>query len=160
MSQRASPSTSPSATPEPLRKTVFVLSRNSGRELEKFIPVGQQLYAEAVKHELTITGPIQWHYHNFVSPEAPFDLEVCLPVAEVPQEYDGQFHVKRTDAFKSVSTVHEGSWYRIPETYKAIAMYAAANNLRLSTSSREVYINVDLADEQGNVTEIQYGLNQ
>jgi effector-binding domain-containing protein len=137
---------------------LFYRTRATINELTKFIPVGQQLYKEAVSNNLPITGPVQWHYYNFVSPSEPFDLEVALPVGNLPAEYDGHFHLKRTDGFKCIAALHEGSWYSIPETYNKIMQYAGQNNLKTGTTAREVYINVDLKDMDANLTEIQYGI--
>ncbi|HLZ16940.1 MAG TPA: hypothetical protein VKQ08_07865, partial [Cyclobacteriaceae bacterium] len=80
-------------------------------DLPKQVPVARELFKEAVKLDLHPTGPIQWHYIGFTGVATkPFLLEICLPVAQVPSGYDGQFHFKRTENFKSVSLVHEGGW--------------------------------------------------
>src|SRR5687768_1681205 len=86
------------------------------KDLEKYIPIGQELFAEAVRNKLAITGPIHWHYYGFDGDENKrFTLEVALPVGAVLQAYDGKFHFKRTDMFKCVTTVHEGGWLDIPK---------------------------------------------
>src|SRR5688572_19920620 len=81
-------------------------------ELAGLIPVGQQLFKEAIDHKLTITGPVHWHYFGFEGdPSKSFILEIAIPVGEVEEGYDGQFHFKRTEPFKCVSMIHEGSWF-------------------------------------------------
>ena len=83
---------------------------------------------------------------------------IALPVGALPEEYDGQFHVKRTGTFKCICAEHEGNWVAIPQTYDQIMKFALQNNLLLTSSSREIYINVDFHDPSANVTEIQLGI--
>ena len=138
---------------------LYLRSRATLDQLDKFIPAGQRIYKEAVMNNLPITGPLQWHYFNFYgNPAEPFDLEVALPVAVLPAEYDGEFHVKRTQLFKCLSTMHYGDWNSITSTYGAMMKYAGSNGLKLSSHSREIYNHVDFEDPSANVTEIQLGL--
>jgi effector-binding domain-containing protein len=138
---------------------LFFRARSTVDNLVEFLPVGQRLFAEAVKMQLPITGPVHWHYHGFVgNPNEPFDLEVALPVGGLPSEYDGTFHIKRTQTFKCVVASHEGAWSQIPETYRAINEFVRANKLKPSSVNREIYINVDFVDPLANKTEIQFGI--
>jgi effector-binding domain-containing protein len=128
-------------------------------QLVNYLPVAQRLYEEAVKHNLRINGPVHWHYQGFFGdPEAPFTLEVCLPVQQIPDAYDGAYHVKRTEPFKCVSLVHEGSWESIPESYGHIMQWIGKNKLAPKGTNRELYIHVDLDLPGANVTEIQFGI--
>lgn len=128
-------------------------------QLQDHVPVGQQLYKEAVSNNLWITGPVQWHYYNFEGdPNKQFEFEVALPVGDLPADYDGEFHIKRTDGFKCVSVVHEGSWMDIGEVYGKISKFIAEQKLVPINISREIYINVDFKDPQSNCTEIQFGV--
>src|SRR5688500_100519 len=95
----------------------FLFFRKETRisELAKFIPVGQELFREAVLYKLPITGPVHWHYYGFQGDESKFfTLEIALPVGDVEEDYDGKFHFKRTESFKCVSYVHEGNWLDMP----------------------------------------------
>lgn len=128
--------------------------------LEKFLPVGQELFREAVQLKLPITGPVHWHYFEFDGdPSKNFTLEVALPVAEISEEYDGKFHFKRTEAFKCVTEIHEGSWESIPESYGKIMQFMGQNDLKPMPKNREIYVNVDFRHPEANVTEIQVGIN-
>lgn len=128
-------------------------------DLEKFLPVGQELYQEAVRIRVPITGPIHWHYTGFAGDEDQlFTLEVALPVASFPHDYDGGFHVKRTRDFKCVSAIHEGSWHDIPKTYGKLFDFISAHGLRAATRNREIYIHSDFENPASNVTEIQLGI--
>lgn len=138
---------------------LYFRSRATLDELEKFIPVGQQLYKEAVINALPVTGPLQWHYFNFYgNPAEPFELEVALPVSTFPGEYDGEFHIKRTQAFRCISKIHYGDWNSISRTYGELVKYAGSNGLKLTSHSREIYNHVDFDDPSANVTEVQLGI--
>jgi effector-binding domain-containing protein len=139
----------------------FLLSRadTTVAGLIDFLPVAQQLYAEAVNRNLRINGAVQWHYHGFTGDlTKPFTLEVCLPIQEVPQQYDGLFHVKRAEPFKCVSVIHEGGWMDIPATYAKIGAFINENKLIPQGVNREIYIVVDLDSPGANVTEVQVGV--
>lgn len=128
-------------------------------ELVSYLPVAQSLYEEAVQQKLRINGAVHWHYVGFAGDvSAKFTLEICLPVDRVPVEYDGKFHFKRTEPFRCISLVHEGSWYDIPESYGKILQYAGQHNLVPVGNNRETYIHIDLEMPEANVTEIQLGV--
>jgi effector-binding domain-containing protein len=138
----------------------FLLYRTETRlsELSQLIPIGQQLFAEAVKLGLFISGPIHWHYYDFIGPEAPFSLEICLPVSRIVEEYDGKFHFKRSESFRCVTATHEGSWQSLPESYQRVMSFISGNKLVANNVSREIYVNVDFNELSANVTEIQVGI--
>ena len=130
------------------------------QELVNYLPVAQRLYEEAVSRNLRINGPIHWHYHNmFGDLSAPFTLEICLPVEEIPADYDGIYHVKRTEPFRCVSMIHEGGWNTIPSSYQKIGLFIGEKTLKPTGVNREIYINVSLQVPDANITEIQVGLN-
>ena len=123
------------------------------------IPVAKELFKEAVRLDLHPTGPIHWHYIGFTGVESkPFLLEICLPIASVPNDYDGSFHFKRTESFKSLSIMHEGAWNEIPKSYEILMKFVEQKDYQLIGINREVYINSDFSDLQANVTEIQMGI--
>jgi effector-binding domain-containing protein len=138
---------------------LFFRTETSVSELSNFLSVGQQLFKEAVHLNLPITGPIHWHYFGFEAVTKPFILEIALPVGEVPDEYDGAFHFKRTDAFRCVSVTHEGAWQDIPQAYGKLMQFITENNLTPVSANREIYINADFKHPEANVTEIQIGIS-
>jgi effector-binding domain-containing protein len=124
------------------------------------IPVAKELFKESVRLDLHPSGPIHWHYFGFMGDESkPFTLEVCLPVASIPADYDGKFHFKRTENFKCVSLLHEGGWQEIPKSYGILMEFMQQNKLQPSGITRELYINADFVNPEVNVTEIQMGVN-
>lgn len=129
-------------------------------ELFKFLSTGQELFKEAVSHNIPITGPVHWHYFGFTGdPNQTFELEVAIPVGEIPEEYDGKFHFKRTESFKCISLVHDGNWLDMPKSYGKAIEYLTTNKLESSAVNREVYINADFKYPEANITEIQIGIN-
>jgi effector-binding domain-containing protein len=139
---------------------LFFRTETKISELTRFLPVGQELIKEAVKYNLTINGPVHWHYFGFEGDvNRPFTLEIALPVGEVLEEYDGKFHFKRTDPFKCVSATHEGNWLDMPKSYDKLMQFITENNLKPLSSNREIYVNADFRHPEANVTEIQIGIN-
>jgi effector-binding domain-containing protein len=138
---------------------LFFRTETTVAELIKFIPIGQEIIHEAVKKNLFITGPVHWHYFGFEGNEhKPFTLEISLPVSEAVSEYDGKFHFKRTEPFKCVSMVHEGSWFDMPKSYGNMMTFMSENKLTPIGATREIYVNTDFKYPEANVTEIQMGV--
>ena len=138
---------------------LFSRTETTVAELGSHLPTGQRLFAEAVKRQLTITGPIHWHYIGFDGDLTKrFTLEIALPVAEVLPEYDGPFHFKRTESFRCVSALHEGAWHEIPTTYEKLMGFMHANSLQPVALNREIYVQVDFSQPEANFTLIQMGI--
>lgn len=127
-------------------------------QLGELIPMAKEIYREAVDRDLHITGPMHWHYHEFVGHEKPFTLEIALPVGTVIPDYDGRFHFKRTQPFKCISSVHEGNWLELPRTYNQMMQFMAKNKMEPSFANRELYINSDFQYPDANITEVQIGI--
>lgn len=139
---------------------LFFRTETNILELGNFVLVGQDLFKEAVRYNLTITGPVHWHYIGFDGDVTKtFLLEISLPVGEILEEYDGSFHFKRTEPFKCVSTLHEGNWLNIPDSYNKMFEFINANKLQPLLSNREIYVNADFKYPEANVTEIQIGIS-
>lgn len=140
----------------------FLFYRTETRvtELADLTLVARDLFKEVAAQDLTVTGPMHWHYFGFSGDESKtFTLEIALPIADLPQEYDGRFHFKRTEPFRCVTITHEGSWYELPKSYGKLMEFVAKKNLTTNSINRELYINVDFRDSEANVTEIQIGIN-
>ncbi len=135
---------------------VFHRAEVKVNDLINQVPIAKELFKESVRLDLHPTGPIHWHYFGFEGdPSKSFVLEVCLPVASVPNDYDGKFHLKRTENFKCVSLIHEGGWNEIPKSYGVMMGFIQQNKLQPIGITRELYINVDFINPEANVTEIQ-----
>jgi len=125
-------------------------------DLMNQIPIAKELFKESVRLDLHPSGPIHWHYLDFTGDASKsFTLEICLPVANVPNDYDRKFHFKRTEDFKCVSLIHEGSWQEIPKSYGVLMQFIQQSKLQPGSVTRELYINADFHYLGANVTEIQ-----
>lgn len=120
----------------------------------------KQLYQDAIRNDLEITGPVYWIYKGADGqPETPFTLTIALPIAEKTATIiDSPFKVKTLDTFRFVSQIHTGAWNKLGETYCLIFAEIALTEPALSGETREVYINMDFENLEGNVTEVQIGL--
>ncbi|MFZ6014394.1 MAG: GyrI-like domain-containing protein [Bacteroidota bacterium] len=138
---------------------LFFRVETTVQDLGRFLSIGQELFQEAVKNQLSITGPVHWHYFGFEGdPTKPFTLEIALPVAEVLEEYDGRFHFKRTTAFRCVSTMHEGNWLDMPKSYGKLLQFISKHQLKPTSANREIYVNADFKYPEANITEVQIGI--
>lgn len=138
---------------------IFHRAETTVDQLANFLPVAKDLQREAVEKDLRITGPVHWHYFGFSGDVTkPFVLEVALPVEQIPAEYDGAFHFKRTEPFECVSLVHEGAWHDLPVSYGKLMNYMQQKGLTPIGVTRELYVNADLIFPDANVTEIQMGI--
>jgi effector-binding domain-containing protein len=138
---------------------LFFRTETKINELANLLPVAQEIYQEAVANKLAITGPIHWHYFGSNGdPNQQFTLEIALPVAEILEEYDGKYHFKRTDPFKCVTMMHDGSWLDMPRSYGQLFQYIGENQLQPLAINREIYINVDFKNPEANWSEIQVGI--
>lgn len=138
---------------------LFFRTETKVADLGNFLPVAKELFKEAAQLDLWVSGPVHWHYYGFTGDESkPFTLEIALPVATLPEQYDGKFHFKRTESFRCVSILHEGSWFEIPKSYGKIMQFASSNGSMPIGVNRELYINVDFDHPEANVTEIQLGV--
>ncbi len=139
---------------------LFFRTETKVSELGNYLPIAKALFREAVDNGLSITGPVHWHYIGFGGDELkPFTLEIALPVGEILQDYDGNFHFKRTELFKCVSLIHEGSWSQIPNSYDRLMQFIAVKELMPLAVNREIHVNADFNNPDANVTEIQIGIN-
>jgi effector-binding domain-containing protein len=138
---------------------IYFRTETNVHQLVNFIPVAKDLFREAVNYNLHVTGPVHWHYFGFTGDgSAQFTLEISLPVSEVVNGYDGNFHFKRTQPFRCVSVVHEGGWLTIPESYARLMQFMADNKLEPVGVNREIYLNADFNDPEANITEVQLGV--
>jgi effector-binding domain-containing protein len=129
-------------------------------DLTSQIPIAKELFKESVRLDLHPSGPIHWHYFGFMGDESkPFTLEVCLPVASIPADYDGKLQFKRTEIFKCVSLLHEGGWQEIPRSYGILMEFIQQHKLQPTGVTRELYINADFVNPEANVTEIHMGIS-
>ena len=140
---------------------LFFRTKTRLSELGRYIGiVARELYRDATLNDLEISGPVYWNYIGFtgdVSKE--FTLEIGLPIAEIPSQYEGKFRVKREDTFYCVSLFHEGSWFDLPASYENLMNFIEDRQLKSIGLNREIYINMDFNNPSANITEVQIGIS-
>ncbi len=127
--------------------------------MEKAAPYVPQLLQEILDQKLRLCGPVYWNYFGFEGDESkPFDLEVAIPVNAVTGDYHGRFSYRRSEPFRCVEAVHEGTWASIPETYGKLFAFIGQNRLIPTGENRECYINADFEFPEANQTIIRIGI--
>ena len=125
---------------------------------DKIGTVARDLYSEAARQHLLVTGPVYWLYYGADGvPGTIFKLEIAIPVSGIPETND-RFLFKELDTFKCLSVLHEGSWSDLKQTYEKLIAKVGIDNLAMNNICREVYINVDFSRDECNLTEVQIGL--
>ena len=125
---------------------------------DKVGTVAGELYAEAARQHLLVTGPQYWFYYGMDgNPETIFTLEIAVPVSGIPETND-KFLFKELPAFKCMSLVLEGAWTGLKQAYEKGIQEITKQKLKMNGVSREMYVNVDFPREEYNLTEVQIGI--
>lgn len=127
-------------------------------QLDQFVgTIVKQLYKEAVRNEVLVSGPAYWIYRGLDGqPETVFTLEIALPIQGKVTE--SRFATKELPEFKAASHVHENAWTKIPATYAQIMQFIAMSKCRMTGEFREIYWNIDFDNPENNLTEVQIGV--
>lgn len=142
----------------PIRVLQFS-TETSLQELEKYVRIkAHELYKEAAKCDLEVTGPVYWIYSGMNgNPTAKFHLDIAIPVHG--NTYTGKFNLAQHDAFKCISAIHKGGWEKLAETYGLIFREIREKGIVPTSVCRELYIHMDFEDPSNNITEIQVGIH-
>ncbi len=128
-------------------------------ELGKYVRVkAHEIYIEAIKNNLEITGPIYWIYYGMDgNPNTKFKLDIGVPVQNVKPASNG-FSCKNIEKMELATYVHEGSWDKFSQSYSSLVGEIINSGRMLNGIAREVYINIDFENPENNITEIQLGI--
>lgn len=127
-------------------------------ELAGKIPAS--LYAEATRLQLLVSGPQYWFYYGADgNPDNEFTLEIVLPVTGQASK-ESTYSIKQIEAFKCLSVIHEGSYDNLPKTYGEVMPKVFAEGFAMTDNKevREMYLNIDFANEDNCRTEILIGI--
>jgi effector-binding domain-containing protein len=125
---------------------------------DKIGTVARDLYAEAARQHLLVTGPVYWLYYGADGlPDTIFTLEIAIPVSGIPLT-DEKFLFKELPPFQCLSVLHEGAWTNLKHTYAQLLDKVQGDKLSMNGICREIYINVDFSRDECNLTEVQLGL--
>jgi effector-binding domain-containing protein len=126
---------------------------------DKIGTVARDLYAEAARQHLLVTGPVYWFYYGADgTPETVFTLEIAIPISGTPETSEN-FLFKELSPFKCLSVVHTGAWSEMSSTYGRLFEKVGEDALVMNDVCREVYLNIDFSRDECNLTEVQLGLN-
>jgi effector-binding domain-containing protein len=147
-------------TIEPINVFYFETETSLSDILQYVRVVAQQLYIDAIKNNLEITGPVYWIYNGADGqPDTMFNLTIALPVFQNTATItNSEFKLRTLDTFRCITRTHSGSWEKLGETYCSIFSEIQVKEPALSGETREIYLNMDFANPEGNITEIQIGL--
>lgn len=115
------------------------------------------IYSTAAQHQLLPAGPQQWIYTGMTTDrDAAFTLEIALPVngTATPDKYN----IKELPQFKCAATIHKGSWDNLGSIYEQLIGQILQQGLQMTGIFREMYVVVDMAKPENNVTEVQAGI--
>lgn len=144
----------------PFYSLVFT-SETSLAQLGQYVRgIARELYTEAVKNELEITGAIYWIYEGMDgNPETVFHLTIALPVSKPVEAIASEkFSIQMQDAFTYVSTVHFGEWNTLSASYVKVIGEINEAGFTMTRVYREQYIAMDFDNPEANVTIIQVGV--
>jgi predicted transcriptional regulator YdeE len=117
-----------------------------------------ELFGEADRLGLTVTGPIQYVYTGVNGDETnEFQLDIVLPIA-APGALPDTFEYRQIPGFSCMSYTYVGSWEHLPEVYDLLFPQLYAGGQKNDGHVREVYINHDGENPDACVSEIQIGL--
>lgn len=143
-------------------KVLYYSTRTTFKGLEEIIRnVPEQLYKEAARLQLFVSGPQYWFYFGADGkPDTEFTLEVALPV-NGNTEQTTTYGFKELPPFKCVAVTHEGEWNKLGSTYeKAIPwLFSQGMTMKNDNECREMYVNVDFEKQENNLTEVLIGVN-
>ncbi|RRB04890.1 GyrI-like domain-containing protein [Larkinella rosea] len=136
--------------------TLAFSTRTTLKELGPFVRnVARDLYREAVRLDLEITGPIVWQYDGVDGkPDTVFGLDIVLPI----QAFQGQpadgMAFKALEGWRCAYTEHDGSWDKLMATYGPFMGALVQGGYQICSLNREAYVNVDFENPANNVTQI------
>lgn len=109
----------------------------------------ETLYAQLVGSGITPTGPVMAIYHEEMTPDRPWNCEVCVPVTEALTEHP----VLRTHEVPGglVATVtHKGPYDGLKDNYDRISAWFTEHGHTFAGPPREIYLNSpgEVADDE------------
>jgi effector-binding domain-containing protein len=133
------------------------IHQTSISELQQFGPVMAELYAEAGRKSF-INGPLHWIYYGMDGKsDTIFTLEIALPVRKA--FHTEKFRIRELGFFKAITFPHEGPWEQLPGSHAQIMERLGEHHIPVTNECREVFLNINFAAPEKNMTEIQIGVS-
>jgi effector-binding domain-containing protein len=142
----------------PAMQVLYSSHQTTIPQLANFVAVvAKELYAEASRLGVLVSGPQYWIYHGMDgNNDTVFTLDIAIPIQG--KINSSKFSVKELPAYKSLSHTHAGAWEQMPETYGAILGHIGQNKIAMNDECRECYLNVDFVNPENNRVEVQMGI--
>ena len=120
--------------------------------------VPDELYTEADRLGLQMTGPIQYIYTGVTGDvNNEFQLDIAFPIA-ASADSAGTFSYKTFAGFECAAYTYTGAWTDFPAVYDALFGQLYGSGRQNDGHIREVYAVVDFENPVNCVTEIQISL--
>lgn len=142
-------------------KKYFCVTRTAS--LEKIPKVAMEeadaIVEEAKAAKAVLSGPMEFIYFGASNDkEAPFSMEIAMPVSEDVKGAKGKYFTKQLGEFKCMSYIHKGSFSDIKNVYEQLFMELKKKNYTHTPQVREVYLEWHSMDSPDNQVEIQIGI--
>jgi effector-binding domain-containing protein len=137
--------------------------RTSLSEIGQYIrSVARELYFEAARQELEVTGAIYWMYEGMDGdPTTLFDLRIALPVSRPKRPVNSaKFKICLHEEFTHASILHQGPWELMGESYQKLISEIRQDGWAGNGGSREQYIHMDFDNPEANRTIIHLGVTR
>lgn len=147
-------------TSPPLHVMVFSTTTTLANLGEFSISIPKQMYTEASRLGLLVTGPLSWRYIGADGRmDTVFTLQIGLPVERPSIPTEGcPFSFEEWPAFYGLTQIHEGPWELLHETYGKGIEWLLHEGFTIAREARESYLNVDMAVPAFHRTEVQIGI--
>lgn len=133
------------------RATLLTLSRH-------VFSVAEDLYREAARLDLDVSGPIQWIYTGVNGDETnEFQLDIALPIRQPGRQSDN-YSYQVFPSFRCAVYTYTGPWSEFGQLYDALFGQLYGGGYQNDGYVREVYTVIDLENPARCVTEIQIKL--
>lgn len=96
--------------------------------------------------------PIVVH-HWLVQDNDGHDMDVCIPISENIDQ--NEVKTMTLESCEAMTMVHRGSYDTINETYRQITKETYSHGLPIAESGREVLLNINIEEPEGNIIEVQ-----
>lgn len=131
-----------------MKSTLATISTDAGE-------IPNELMTKAAELGLEITGPQIWQYRGVDgNPNATFDLDICVPVANAKGDA-GKFKFVDLPEINCISHIHNGPYSQLSDAYNRIFGEMGRKGLIPTGASREVYHVCDFENQENCKTEIQ-----
>ena len=143
---------------EPFTALCFTTQTTLSTLSQYVFTVAEDLYREATRLGLAISGPVQWIYTGVNGDETnEFQLEIALPISQ-PGGQPETFSYRVFPSVQCAFYIHTGPWSEFGQVYDILFSQLYRDGYQNDGYVREVYTVIDPENPVLCVTEIQIKL--